>query len=137
MQLCQCCHFSDTCLLQSFVLHFVCPHNVLFKPISFSLRLCIGPSNMLCMSPHLVFDCSCIIYSIQRHTKCLSSIFLFPVLPYVLAVGCSILICSIFILLPLHPFLCKLIVLTVFFILFDTITSAHVAVKYSALNCIG
>ncbi len=43
MQLCQCFHFPDPLFMQSVLLNFVCPRNLLFQPTSFSPRLCVGP----------------------------------------------------------------------------------------------
>ena len=83
-----------------------------------------------------------LLHSLQfyptSHKVSLSSIFPLPLHPYFLALGCSI-VCSFFILLPLCPILCTLIVivLALFFILFDTVTPAYVAVMQLPLNCFG
>ncbi len=126
---------------------FVCPHNLLLQHTFFSLCICVKPSIMLSMSSPLassifVYGIRFLLHSLQfyptSHKVSLISIFPLPLHPYFLALGCSI-ACSFFILFPLCPILCTLIVivLAVFFILFDTVTPAYVVVMQLPLNCFG
>ncbi len=116
--------FSNPLLLQSFLLHFclspqfIVPAHLLF---TLSLRWAQYYNVHVSSTCHLVF-----VYGIwlllhwlfypTSHRVSLSLLFPLALHPHFLAVVCSILIffCSFFILLPLCPIICKLIVLAFF-----------------------
>ena len=92
-----------------FIAFFVCPCNLLFQPTSYSLVFASGP--LLCCACLLTLPSDIFIYGICLPLNCLfyptshrvspSLILPLPLLPHFLAVGCSVLICSFFVLLLL------------------------------------
>ncbi len=129
------------------VAFFVCPHNLLLQHTLFSLCLYVEPSIMLSISSPLAIQHICIWYlialaqfivqsNLPQSVSLLNFSFAFA----------SLLSCTwlqhhlfFFILLPICPVLCTLIaiVLAVFFIHFDTVTPAYVAMMQLPLNCFG
>ena len=126
MQLCHWHHFSNPLLLKSCLLHFcVSPQ---FIVAAHFFLLVFVPSRVLCcpcflplpssVFVHEVFECSCIVCSIDPATKCLSPQFFLClwILAFLQLVVASIVLFSSSSPYAIFSVICKLIMLAVYFV---------------------